>query len=532
MDFDPGNIQEVGIGLSAFTAALLTVFIAMTAWREKVARHMAYVMMSIIVWALFGFLYHTTPDLALARAYRVLSVIGIVAIAVASLDFAYVYLKEFRPLSKWEKLLQWVGVVAAVVFGLFLIGDLFGGRLVVGELLSSPKSALAPAAGVLLAWLIGFYCLVSAFSSIVLAKSARLAEDPVRRRQGQVIFVSVTLGLFLGATRFAPWYGLDFAPLLGGLAVPLFVFAAFYAIKQYGMFDVQVAIAQLLVFTIWTFTFVRALLAPDIQSAVPDILLFIAVLVLGIFLLRSISSERRAEQALVRMTVERAKTEFITIAAHQLRTPLAALRWIFSLLLSGGERSLLPEQQELVEKGSRAADAIHTLANDLLDIERISSGKFQYNIEPGDVRNIARVAIGVFSDAAEAKHIRVVPELPDTLPVANFDRGKLIIVLENLLDNAIKYTPSGGTVIVRVSHKGRIVSIEVIDTGIGISKKDHPRLFEKFFRGEEARKMFTDGSGLGLFVAKTIVDGHKGTLTVFSESAGKGTRVSVELPVQ
>src|SRR3989344_8789969 len=124
MDFDPGNIQEVGIGLSAFTAALLTVFIAMTAWREKVARLMAYVMMSIIVWALFGFLYHTTPDLALARAYRVLSVIGIVAIAVASLDFAYVYLKEFRPLSKWEKLLQWAGVVAAGVFGLFLIRDL------------------------------------------------------------------------------------------------------------------------------------------------------------------------------------------------------------------------------------------------------------------------------------------------------------------------------------------------------------------------------------------------------------------------
>lgn len=532
MHFDPSNIQELGIGISAFLATLIFCFIVTTVWRDKVARSMGIVMLAIMVWSWFGFFYHLATDLELARALRIVSMLGIVSIAWTSLSFALVYLKESRPLVFWEAMSKRFAAAGAAVFATLLVGDFFGLRTVVGTLSSPPSEVLAPEAGPLLAPLIVYFVLAAVATGTIIFQRVRKEADAVRRRQALILMASITLGLLLGATRFAPWYGWDFAPLLGGLAFPLFAIAAFYAITAYNLFNIKVAIAELLVFLMWTFTFFRALVNPTLADAVPDIALLIASILIGIFLIRSILKEQRLAAELARLTVERAKAEFVTIAAHQLRTPVTGVRWILDELLASRTAAIGEAERSQLAKAKQSADAMLMVANDLLDVDRIATGHFTYSLEPGDVRDVVRVATGIFSDAASLKNIEVTSSLPPEIPPVVFDRGKLTIAVENILDNAIKYTPSGGRISVTVSTKGRHAIIVIADTGSGISSADLPRIFEKFFRGGQAVRIHPDGSGLGLFIAKTIIEGHGGAISVESEGTARGTTVTIELPLQ
>lgn len=231
------------------------------------------------------------------------------------------------------------------------------------------------------------------------------------------------------------------------------------------------------------------------------------------------------------LELDKVKTEFISVAAHQLRTPLTAIRWAFNSL--SPKNAITPpseEQRRTIELGKGAADNMTLIVNDLLNVARISGGTFQFSIEPGDVRDAVRASGNLFEEIARSKNIRLIFEVPAVPLPAKFDRGNLALAIENLIDNAIKYTPNGGSVSVRATREGDKIHITVSDTGIGISRDEQARLFEKFFRGKSAARMFTDGSGLGLFIAKNIVEGHGGTIVLVSGENG-GTDATIVLPV-
>lgn len=529
LHFDPGDIQTIGVGIAALLSTVLTVFVFLSAKQERLGRPLFLLLLGASVWAWFGFFYELVPDLWLAREIRIVSVLGIVGMNMGEVHFALVYLSERVPLGKIAR-----GVRALVFFsggGLMamLIADLFGTHIIVGGLFANSATALAPMAGPGMAFLIAYYMICVAYAGFLLAWRARAGVDEIDRRQATLLFVSMTVGLALGGTRFTPWYGLVFFPLVGDVGFPFFTFAALYAIQRYRLLNVRVAAAQILVFALWTFAFFRLLLDTSRTAILADSAFFAIVVVLGVFLLRSVVAEMREQRELAKLTIDRARSEFITIAAHQLRTPLSALRWTFDLL-TNGKSPLDLQQRQIAQRGSQAADNMLALVNDLLNVARISDGSFAFDLREGDVRDVARTSAQALEESARKKNIRLVTEIPERPLVARMDAAKLALAVENLIDNAVKYTAEGGEVGVSVAQEGALILIAVRDSGIGIAQKDQAKLFEKFFRAPAAVRMFPNGSGLGLFIAKTIVEGQGGTI-VLSSLEGRGTTVTVRLPV-
>lgn len=224
------------------------------------------------------------------------------------------------------------------------------------------------------------------------------------------------------------------------------------------------------------------------------------------------------------------KSQFVTIAAHQLRTPLSGVKWALRLLLDGDFGELQAGQSDFVRKAFEVNERMIRLVNDLLNVARIEEGRFGHNPAPGDIVPLLQKIVEQNEFRARELRLNLSFEAPQkALPPVLFDSDKLGIALSNILDNAMNYTPAGGSVRVALIEGSGYAKITVNDTGVGISKSEMPRVFMKFFRGENVVRMQTDGSGLGLYIAKNVIDAHNGTISISSEE-GRGTTVSVLLP--
>ncbi len=231
--------------------------------------------------------------------------------------------------------------------------------------------------------------------------------------------------------------------------------------------------------------------------------------------------------------LDRVKSEFVSVAAHQLRTPLTGIRWSYHALLEEDSGKVNSEQRNIIEKGLQAAMSMIDLINNLLNVARIEEGRFGYNFERKSVMPTLEKAAKTFQDAIKEKGLRFVFSAPKSpLPLLDIDEEKMIIVFNNLLDNAVKYTPPGGEINVNVSAlpKSGMVVVEIKDTGIGIPANQLHRIFSKFFRADNAMFYQTMGNGLGLYVVKNIVERHAGSIRAAS-TEGRGTTFTVRLPV-
>lgn len=228
--------------------------------------------------------------------------------------------------------------------------------------------------------------------------------------------------------------------------------------------------------------------------------------------------------------MERTKREFVSIAAHQLRTPLTGLSWTVEALLSGAEGLLNAGQKDLAERARDAVSRMIALVGGLLDVSEIEEGRFGIKSARQLLQPVLARILDNFKRAAEEKGVSLVAEISDDVPELDFDADKMEFVVGNILDNAVKYTPTKGGIRLRLRKEGGNAVISVHDSGMGIPKEDRDRMFTKFFRSRDASARFTDGSGLGLYVAKNVVSQHGGTIWFESEE-GKGTTFFVSLPL-
>jgi PAS domain S-box-containing protein len=232
--------------------------------------------------------------------------------------------------------------------------------------------------------------------------------------------------------------------------------------------------------------------------------------------------------------VDRMKSEFVATVSHELRTPMTSIKGYADLLLLGAAGQITEQQQRFLGTIKTNADRLSLLVNELLDISRVDRGVVKLNLQPTNVLEIIDVNLNHIRGRInnERKQLTVKTDVPDTLPLINADFDKLVQIVNNLLDNAFNYTYAGGTVTIGAAAEdgGRSVVIRVTDTGVGISKENQGRVFERFFRGEEHQLvMETSGTGLGLSIVKEYVNMHNGTIWLESEP-GKGTTFYVRLP--
>lgn len=228
--------------------------------------------------------------------------------------------------------------------------------------------------------------------------------------------------------------------------------------------------------------------------------------------------------------IAKSKSEFISVAAHQLRTPLSAIKWVMKLLLDQDAGPITDEQKDLLTKGYDSNERMIELVTDMLDVARIEEGKFGFEFHHTNLITLIQKAMDAFIVKAKEKNITLVFEKPETIYSLKIDPARIELVLQNFIDNALKYTPNNGTITVKVAMAGRYVKVIITDTGIGVPKEQAMRLFTRFFRGTNAVKRQTEGSGLGLFLAKNIVMRHGGNVAVETEE-GKGSMFSFTLPL-
>ncbi|PIR01808.1 MAG: hypothetical protein COV63_03045 [Candidatus Nealsonbacteria bacterium CG11_big_fil_rev_8_21_14_0_20_37_68] len=230
--------------------------------------------------------------------------------------------------------------------------------------------------------------------------------------------------------------------------------------------------------------------------------------------------------------IERMKTEFVSLSAHQLRTPLSAIKWTLRMLLDGDLGEITKEQKEYIGKTYESNERMIDLINDLLNVTRIEEGRYLYEPTLTDFQAIVQFVINSFKEEIKKKRIKFeFKKTEEKLPEVKVDVEKMRLAVQNLLNNAISYTPSGGEVTISLKYDKDKIEVAVKDTGIGIPQDQQERVFSKFFRATNAIRKETKGTGLGLYIAKNIIEAHGGKIW-FESKEDKGSTFYFTLPVE
>lgn len=227
--------------------------------------------------------------------------------------------------------------------------------------------------------------------------------------------------------------------------------------------------------------------------------------------------------------VSRMKSDFISTAAHQFRTPLTGIRWALEAL---EKEQLTESQMALVTSAKDKSHQLVSIVGTLLDISSIESGKHKYNFEPTDISALTHAVAQEFAELASRTSVSLyfVPS-DEPLPLVKADRERIKWVMNNVTENAIRYTPAGGSVRLSLEKGPGLVFVHIHDTGIGIKPEDRGNIFERFYRTENAIAKENAGNGLGLYIARTIATDHGGDLNFEPNKEGPGTTFTLSLPI-
>src|SRR3989344_3002575 len=258
---------------------------------------------------------------------------------------------------------------------------------------------------------------------------------------------------------------------------------------------------------------------------------------------RIISDQQNSARMLIRRDLEltraneklheldQAKSNFISIVAHQLRTPLSGVKWTLNMVLGGSFGQLTTEQQSFLMKCYESNERMIILINDMLGADRIDSEKLKYHLVPTQIFDLMDNVLFEMTSTIAKKKIQMSFVNKDrSLPQVLIDTEKMRAVFQNLLENAPKYTPAGGKIEINYKVVGDFIQVTIRDTGIGIPEDERKNIFNRFFRAKNAVKIETDGSGLGLFIAHGIIEKHGGKIWFESNQEG-GTAFHFTIPI-
>ncbi len=332
-----------------------------------------------------------------------------------------------------------------------------------------------------------------------------------------------------------------FVPLGAVFIFPFILFTS-YAILKNKLFNVKVAGVSILVFALAVVTFAEVVFAGNnIGLLIFRGTVFVLVLAFGILLIRGVLREVEQREYIQMLAkdlskansrlreLDQQKSEFISIASHQLRSPLTAIRGYASLILEGSYGKLPAGAEEAVRRIADTGQQMVYSVEDFLNVSRIEQGRIKFEPMTLDLREQLEKVVHELGPVAEKKGIKLTYDFEQNQRYqTKADEGKLRQVFANLIDNSIKYTPKG-SVHVNLRRAGNKILTSISDTGVGMSKETLGKLFSKYIRAENASRTNVGGTGLGLYVAKNFVELHGGKIWAESDGEGKGSRFFVEL---
>ncbi len=351
------------------------------------------------------------------------------------------------------------------------------------------------------------------------------------------------LVLTMGSIGFLPAYEISVYPsaYISGL---FFTIITAYVISKFSFLEVRSFASQVFIFFILAVSLVEIFLSDSIEEYILKSILFIAIALFSHMIIKNIKSEIKHKEELQVMTdklenaneqlkkLDRAKSEFISIASHQLRTPLTSIKGYISLIMEGTYGKIDKKIKEALSKVYVSNERLIQLVENLLNISRIESGKIEYKYDDWQIENIINELADNFIFAAKKKKLYLHLDLPKhPLPMIRIDGAKVEEVISNVIDNAIKYTNEGGVTIKAEEAEDKIRVI-VSDTGIGIPQDEVPYVFAKFSRGHDTSRLQASGTGLGMYVGKSLIEAQNGKIWVESKGDGKGSKFIIELPIK
>lgn len=243
----------------------------------------------------------------------------------------------------------------------------------------------------------------------------------------------------------------------------------------------------------------------------------------SLVILRDISHEKLVEQI---------KTEFVTLAAHQLRNPLSSLKWNIKMLLDGSFGEMTKEQKKALKKAYASNEKMIRLVNSLLNVAQIEEGKYLSNLDLYDIGDLVNSVLENYKKIIDEKKIEVQFQMPEKeLPKVMLDKEKMTIAISNIVDNALRYVKLKGSVVISIKADKREIEFQIQDSGLGIPHNQQKKMFTKFFRATNVLKVNIRGIGLGLYISKNIIEAHGGKIW-FESKQDKGSIFYFTIPVK
>lgn len=347
---------------------------------------------------------------------------------------------------------------------------------------------------------------------------------------GLIILLNFILPAFFQNTRFIP---------IGALFTLPFVILTTYAIVRHQLMNAKIITTEIITFVLAIVTLFEVVISKDVITLVFRFGVFSLVLAFGILLIRSVRKEveeREKIEVLAKQlqdvnakldNLSRFKSQMLSLAAHQIKAPLATIKGFSTILIDGLYGPITDKIKDTLKKIRFSSDDLINLINTLLDLRHVEEGKMDYNFQAVKIKDVATEAFEIIKFPAQQKGIQFTLDCSTEASV-NADPQKLKQVLQNLIDNAVKYTPEG-FVKVELKEEDNSIIFSVTDSGLGIPADLLPHLFdEEFVRDERVKKEIL-GTGLGLYIAKKIINDHRGEIGVKSDGPGKGSCFFVKL---
>ena len=365
----------------------------------------------------------------------------------------------------------------------------------------------------------------------------RKTAQKEKRNQIDYIILGAILGFGGGATNFPLMLGISLLPPIGQPLVAVYPFLWSFAILRYHLFEIRVILTETLVGVMGVVLLVLPFLIPSAALKILTTGIFLLFCIFGYLLVKATHREIKRREEIERLYAElkvldKAKSEFISMASHQLRTPLTAIKGYISMFLEGMFNHLSPKAREKMENVFYSNERLIKIVNDLLNISKIELGKMELEKENVQIEDLIQSCCEELKIEAEKKGLKFYFQRPKkALLKINIDSLKIRQVILNLIDNAIRYTQKG-EIEIKAEKINSKIQISVRDTGEGLTKEEKKKIFEGFTRGAAGITYWIEGAGLGLYVAKKYVELHQGKIWAESKGKGKGSTFYVELPIR
>ncbi|MBI1971574.1 MAG: hypothetical protein HYS52_01890 [Candidatus Wildermuthbacteria bacterium] len=524
--------------VNAITSISLGIFVYFQNPKKELNRYFGLFAISVALWSTGYFAWQNARDVETAIILIRILMSGAILIPV----FYFHFVITLVGLTQKLRIILVVGYLFIFLF----VPVTFFTDLLIRGVAWKLWFPFWPQPGVLFHMFLSVFLAYAAYSWYVLIGAIRNAKEPTSKNQLLYVFWGTLIGFLGGSTNYFLWYDIPIPPI-GNFAVAIYVAMIALAILKTRLFDIRVFLTQLLVVTISVLLFINLVLSQTMFEYFWKGSILLAFTAAGYLLIKSVLNEIKireelqgAYEQLARL--DRAKSEFLSIASHQLRAPLTAVKGYLSLLLEGTYGSVSDKQKKPLASMYESNERLIRLVNDLLNLSRIESGRIEMNWQQSNIEKVTRNVLEELKIKAEEKGLALNFEKQEAqIPPIRMDADKIRNAILNLVDNAIKYTQTGNiTVKLKIVSLGEIpqkgknskLKIEITDTGEGMTKEEMQKLFESFSRGVAGSKLWTEGAGLGLYIAKRFVQLHGGKIWAESEGKGRGSTFFIELPLQ